>query len=543
MEQHFFSLELDYNTQNLVKGCLTINSLKQFLNEFIVEDKELLFFHKNQEEIKDIIANEEDLYEYIYNLIDGEENVGKYLQEIEKVDEMQLKKINDIFELDILEIYNLPKSQTDSIQHGGSFEEIMALLIVIGGTVMYLMGRKRRISNSVHLAPSHPAPYYGFAAAPPGPVVGPSALPAPVAPVPGPVASSGLLQRANFDASLLFDNPGKCRVVIMNRQGVARKHVIKITVNPMYFQEYLDEAQKYNDLRASSPGSQIAEFYDARRITARYQGGRYLTNITIGSNTFQFNDIRELVHMNSIQRHCHNEFLHNNDIILTYISGNYYPNILSLWDFVPKAHGRIPQLTNAIELTLTNIHNVYTDAGFVHCDMKIDNVLIDTTHNFRRAARSLIFDLDFSMIMGRTSNVVLDDTHNVNAYLQIRVNGTNRLCKAFLHFFDIYMCSLSMQSLVNHGEFRQIVNNIATKLSGLPHRPNSYKYFILIYWLTRHYEINTRGYSHQRLVFATIVQNFTDFRISDDFDHCGPLVQEYYREFRVILNEQISHVA
>jgi hypothetical protein len=493
MSKMYFSLELEEKTLNLIVGCLNLTSFNQFLDVFIVRDLNLSFFKNKKEEILDIIKNEKDLYQFILDLINGEKNIEKYINEIEKIKDEQLTKLNKLFDLEILQKYF--KSTSNEIllkQIGGTLERAIGILVIIGGAIKWFFRGKT------------------------------------------------IVQRGEFQVDILHNVP-RCRVITVNHAGLVRSKVFKITANPRYFDEYLGEIAMYNKLRTQSR-AEVAEYNQGGRITANFVSGEYIVNIDLDGVEYQF-ELLELTHDEALQHYFGHQFRNREPINLVYIAGNYYPETIDFYAFVnlrPKPAGHVNQIIDCVSHILSNINTAYEAIGFIHGDMKIDNILIETANNFREAHRSLIFDLDFSLSFDRNEYALLNG-QRVNSWLLINDNGSNRLYKNFLHFFDIYILSISLQSYINKNEINTIVNEINLQCNSNNQISAAFKYFVVIYWLTKHYNISRTGFRYELLTFQEIFTNLSNFGRSRDYHRIDDIANETYMDLIDIFNNQLRY--
>lgn len=496
MIQNYFSLEVEDGSFYPIIGCLNITSINQFFNAFIIHDSKLIYFQNNKDEIIDTIKETPKLYEYIYNLIDGEKNLEKCIKEIEKMDVNDLQKLNKLFNLEILqESLQTPSYTSNEVlikQKGGSISHIVGAIVVIGAFIYKNFGKRvvRRGEfniNKIHISPQ----------------------------------------------------PGKCFVLVINSSGLVRSKIIKVTCNPNYFTPYLTEIEMYDILRQTSR-AEIAEFTQGGQITADYnfQLGQHIANINLDGIFYQF-EISEIADIFALQTYHSQEIARLEPIIFVYIAGNYYRETMDFYSFL-RLDPNIYDISYCVEHILRNIDRAYSNVGFIHGDMKIDNILIETS-NTNTAQRSLIFDLDFSLAF-RNSDYQILNNQMVNNYLLIGENGTNRLYKNFLHFFDIYLFNVSLQSYITSANFRRIVDDIKSLCDVDPNRiPNSFKYFVVIFWLTAHYEIHRNRYNNNMLNFNNIKRNFLNFRTTSYWNRLDDLGQETYREIRDIIKDQYNY--
>jgi hypothetical protein len=495
MNNNYFSLEVENHTLSPIIGCLDISSFNQYISAFILYDKELVFYKKNRDEILDTILKTTNLHEYIFNLINGEENIPKYINEIEKIPNELLHNIGKIFDLENFQKYLItdPKEKSNTSennQEGGNYGIAIGILIVIGTTIYQFMGKRK------------------------------------------------IVAQRNFTVNEIpLHNHGKCRVLIIKIGQIVQRKIIKITCNENYFQAYINEITMYNLLRVNTTAN-VADYTHAEHIFANYFGGEYTALITLDSATYRFK-LSEIAHDVILQQLWSSEMLAHSPIEFVYISGNYYPEMIDFNLFINNGVA-LNQISFCVQNILTNIETAFQEIGFVHGDMKLDNILIETTYGYTSAVRSFIFDLDFSIAFRTTQFKSINNA--VNRYLHINQNTVrNRLSKDFLHFFDIYLFNVTLQSKLSFANFRTIFNEIGAVCQSTPHIQNSFKYFYLIYYITADLELYHNGFSLDLCTFQNINQYFIDFATKPAFNSLHVITRDTYNSLVPIFDTQFRN--
>jgi serine/threonine protein kinase len=287
----------------------------------------------------------------------------------------------------------------------------------------------------------------------------------------------------------------KAYVIAVNVKGVAKKKIFKITMIDNYFKPYEDEIKMYKLLREKSARSKIADYREFKQVYSKYIADKkkFITIINIDSVDYVFEDIYQLVHTETLSKD--QNFKDKKPIKMVYIWGYYYENIISLFHLMKMYDGNplaevIVRLAKAVDLTLNNIHQAYTDIGFIHGDFKADNVLIETSDDFKNVEHSLIFDLDFATnFPNKIDKMPITPQHRINLYLQFKQDKKSSLYKDFIHFWDIYFFNVNLQVYCykiyqTHTVFQEITNNINAYIFTKRDTPIIlHKYFVMITWV------------------------------------------------------------
>jgi hypothetical protein len=464
-----------------VYGCLNESNFEQFLNAFIIKDVNMSLFRDNKEEIIDIILNKKELTDDIQFLF-GENDINNLIKIID--DNLSISLKNKLLEL--LEIPENPielitnENESENmveIQVAGGFGNIVGLVITgIIGIGVYLLSGKKKLSGR--------KPY-----------------------------------GVNIDDNFPLVKSEKLTILIINFGDKYQKKILKMSINPNYFQGYLKELAIYNDLRAKSRAN-VAEFNEASIVSSTCdKHGNGSVSLTIDGNNHIFN-LLDLCHTTPLLAKCAPAKKSTITIELVYLCGNYYEDTIDFYDFVNTYKPNITNIKLAVFNTLTNISLAYNDIGFIHGDMKIDNVLIETMSNHTQFSKSIIFDLDFSYICNKSLLMKIQDVGEVNTYLRVpefsSSNTQNYFVREFLHFFDIYLFNMSLQTYLNTKQINDILSEIEVMCQNqYGTLANSFKYFYLIYNLTSHYDLSKKkAYELQMLEYFSIVSNFTKFKQS-----------------------------
>jgi hypothetical protein len=511
MTQNYFSIEVDTNLLTPTYGSLNLFSFKQLIDALIITDENLLFFQNNKNELLDIIINYDEMSDFIFYLIGGESRLDQYLEIIERIPKDRVEELNKLFDFYKFQLHSenisvSPPEPMSQIQVAGSYDYvIISMLIVIGASIYNFIGRRNIIVNQQTIV-------------------------------------------RNFSTDeIVMNNEGKCRLLIINFGHAIQKKILKITVNPINFQPYLDEIVMYDMLRTRT-NANVAEYTQGIQdianynpdLRSRYPGNVYFhyeAFLDIDGTHYEFN-LSEIAEEMIINRLWSNELKRRDPIQLVYIVGNYYEEIVDFYKLLVNNHLTLPVINVCVQNTLTNIERAFMGIGFIHGDMKVDNILIDLTNN-----ASLIFDLDFSFAFQQTRRKAIDDDFIVNRYLLVNThnyrNQQNYLTRDFLHFFDIYLFNMSLQTYVSLKTFRSIFNEIGDLCENQAGIADSFKYFYIIYKLTEHYELYKRKqYEREMFYFENIFRNFNQYAASTAFSRLRPFARRIFDDVAIIINAQ-----
>ena len=511
MTGNYFSIELDNHLLTPTYGSLNLFCFKQFIEAFIITDENLLYLQKNKNELLDIIINYHEMSDFIFYLIGGESRLDQYLDVIDGIPKDRVEELNKLFDFYKFQLQNENVSVSfpepmSQIQVAGSYDFIIiSMLVVIGASIYNFIGRRNIIVNQQTTV-------------------------------------------RNFSTDeIVLDNEGKCRLLIINFGQAIQKKILKITVNPQNFQPYLDEIVMYDMLRTRT-NANVAEYTQGVQdianynpdLRSRYPGNVYFhyeAFLDIDGTHYEFN-LSEIAEEMIINRLWSNELKRRDPIQLVYIVGNYYDQIVDFYKLLVDNHPTLPVINVCVQNTLTNIERAFIGIGFIHGDMKIDNILINSTNN-----TSLIFDLDFSFAFQQTQRKAIDDNLIVNRYLLVNThnywNQQNYLTRAFLHFFDIYLFNMSLQTNVSLKTFISIFNEIGDLCENQAGIADSFKYFYIIYKITEHYELyKRRRYEREMFYFENIFRNFNEYATSTAFSRLRPFARRIFDDVAIIINAQ-----
>lgn len=493
-----FIIEVD-NSLNPLFGSLHQVCFKQFINAFIINDESLHILQNNKDEIIDLVINYPNLMNYIQFLI-GDNNISDYIKIIQ--DNLSISKIQKILRLfEIYELYtfdiDLRKEQIyQPIQVAGNIWKIADLLIavIISCDIISFIGK-----NKIY----------------------------------------GVKPYGQYIESIDVKEDQKKFILIINMGDTYQKKILKININPKYFNAYLNELKIYNQLRKLSD-VEVAEYTEAGVVPVNCDiNGKCLVSIKIDGFEHTFELIcTEKKNLKTLLHFWKDNIDNNKPINMAYLFGNYYDNIIDFSIYLNKlTHFRKQFILVCIYSVLHDIDIAYNDIGFIHGDMKIDNILIKYPTQKRKLPYSIIFDLDFSYIFEKSIETVESYNLPVNRYLQIE--GINsKITREFLHFFDIYMFYVSLNRRLTDAEKTYILMELYNSYTD---SYNSTKYFNIISKLTNHLNIKEENF-YEVLKFSSIKKIINEFKDKPIFKPLVPVEINIYSEINNILLEQCRHI-
>ena len=488
-----FIIEVDHSL-NPIYGSLHQVCFKQFITSFIINDESVHILNHNKEEIIDIVLNYSNLMNNIQFLI-GDNNISDYIKIIQdNLSISKIQKILEIFEMKTFENYLEKEHIYQPIQVAGSLGKLVDLLItvIVSCDIISLIGKKKIY---------------------------------------------GIKPYGQNIETIKIDEDHKKFILIINLGDTFQKKILKININPNYFQAYLNELKIYDKLRKISE-VRVAEYTEAGIVPANCDiNGKCVVSIKIDDfdHTFEFKCIKNLKTL----LHFWKDTIENNKPInIVYLSGNYYDNIIDFSIYLKKLEYLRKQfILVCIYSVLHDIDIAYNDIGFIHGDMKIDNILIKYPTELKKLPNSIIFDLDFSYIFEKSIETVESYNLPVNRYLKIE-GISSKITREFLHFFDIYIFYISLNKRLNDLEKTYILLDL---YNSYLNNNNSTKYYYIISKLT--YDINIKvEHFYEILKFSSIEKMIIDFKHKPIFKLLSSTEITIYTDIHDICAEQRRHI-
>lgn len=499
---------------NPIYGCMNETTIRQFINVFFINDHNLEFLNTNKDDINDIILNSNYLTDNIHFLF-GDNDANELI--IQNLPKEYIHKIFSVFEIDENEIVrNLQdrpvyddefypfENDFQQIQVGTGISSVIIIIIlaIIGAILMKIFGSNKILGK---------LPYGD--------------------------------KIESFHE--LIKNDKLC-ILIINLGKQYQQKILKINVNPNYYTMYLSELDMYNKLRANSKAN-VAEFTDAKIITTNHNHDAI---ISFDNKNFTFK-LTDLADISAIEKSWKSEYKNKMPIRFVYLSGNYYENIIDFWELITKYKATSSNINFCVFDILRNIETAYNDIGFIHGDLKIDNVLVDTSSNYKKVNKTLIFDLDFSYCFGKPNITSIylnvDYDYMINSYLQApefsSTGNQNRFTRDFLHFFDLYFFSISLQSKITASNLSNLLIEIRDLCSNQSSTiPNSFKYFHIISLLIKSYDISKKSYDNKYLQYNSIILNYNKFINSAAYKTLAPFEIQIFDNIQIIFDEQSVNI-
>lgn len=493
-----FIIEVDHSL-NPIFGSLHQVCFKQFITSFIINDESVHILNHNKDEIIDIVLNYSNLMDNIQFLI-GDNNILDYIKIIQ--DNLSISKIQKI--LEIFEIYEMKTFENylekehiyQPIQVAGSLGKLIDLLItvIVSCDIISLIGKKKIY---------------------------------------------GIKPYGENIETIKIDEDHKKFILIINLGDTFQKKILKININPNYFQAYLNELKIYDKLRKISE-VRVAEYTEAGIVPANCDiNGKCVVSIKIDGfeHTFEFKCIKNL---ETLLYFWKDNIENYKPINIVYLSGNYYHNIIDFSIYLKtleKKYLRNQFILVWIYSVLHDIDIAYNEIGFIHGDMKIDNILIKCPTVKKELPSSIIFDLDFSYIFEKSIKTVESYNLPINRYLKIE-GITSKFTRDFLHFFDIYIFYISLNKRLNDLEKTYILLDL---YNSYPNNNNSTKYFYIISKLTYDLDFQLVNF-YEILKFSSIEKIIIDFKDKPLFKLLSPSEITIYTEIHDICAEQRRHI-
>ena len=499
-----FTIEVDEKL-NLVYGCLNESCLNQFINTFIIKDTNLSLFQYYKDEIVNIIINHTDLIDDIQFFI-GDTQIDDVIQIIDDNISYELKmKIFDLleipenpFQLDTTDKLEFPVQ----IQVAGGIGNLVGIIITtVIGAAVYLLSGKKKVSGRKPLG-------------------------------------------QNIESVDELIKSQKLSILVINYGDRFQQKILKITINPDYFQMYLDELVIYNKLRENTKAN-VAEFTQASIVsTTCDKQGKGTVSLNIDGHEHLFN-LLDICHPITLLGKCSQAKKSKIPINLAYLCGNYYEDTIDFDNLISNYSPNMANIKLAVFDILRNISVAYNQIGFIHSDMKIDNILIQTSHNYSKVVKSIIFDLDLSFIFDK---LLLKNMYDLgaNAYLKIpdvdSSKKQNMLTREFLHFFDIYLFNMSLQTYLSAKQMNDIISDVGSKCQS-GRIENAFKYFYFIYKLTEHYDLSKKQkYLLDMFYYSNMVSNFNKFKKSSKMKTLAPFELLIFNQVLEIFDNQALYI-
>ena len=155
------------------------------------------------------------------------------------------------------------------------------------------------------------------------------------------------------------------------------------------------------------------------------------------------------------------------------IIADYDNTKINLHKYIVKNKGKNNlAIMKAIKKSLFNLHNVYTKLSFIHGDFHTGNNLVWEKDN---NIMTSIIDLDFSLILNDTNTIIIKGNEDPYINLYLCLPKKYIVTKKFLRFFDIYLFSIRLFSIIDESFDNNINNYINKDLD------ECYLYFFIVY--------------------------------------------------------------
>jgi hypothetical protein len=252
-------------------------------------------------------------------------------------------------------------------------------------------------------------------------------------------------------------------VVTFNQNGNLNSFISKITTEGEYIKKYNYEANLYRQLRPRiNPPGQLEQFYGWNRgnNVPIYAGSEIRVILDFGLDSGDRFNFKKAINLRHYTEPANLQGKYQ--INWGAMHGVYTKTHISFYDAITKSKygivGNENKIVNGLNKIFDNLLYFYTNAGFIHCDFKLDNMLVNLTPAGTDIDSALMFDLDFSAIVpgffATTTRTILDrlpvrlnpaipeNGPHFNLYLKMP-HPIVSVTAGFCHFFDCYFAAFS----------------------------------------------------------------------------------------------------
>ena len=285
-------------------------------------------------------------------------------------------------------------------------------------------------------------------------------------------------------------------VITFNFVNRIKQFICKLTVKPGYLLNYKREFSIYESLRKTlleqheNPNTRLENFF-------RWQNEKepfLSTSIPIYVNlNLTYDDIPIYKEINLVDNvnNLHTDVANNivpiidNKLEWGSLNGIYNPNHVDLSRIIKNVsytniNSNLSKLKIGLTFIFNNLYFFYIRTGFLHCDFKTDNILVETNDSITAITNSYMFDLDISLQLPAymyTYDPSIDIKRNrkildnlivpsiVNSYLKIASSIKTEVSVGFLHFFDCYMAAVTLIADANRSGKLILIDAVVNDLT------------------------------------------------------------------------------
>jgi len=238
---------------------------------------------------------------------------------------------------------------------------------------------------------------------------------------------------------------------------------------------------------------------DKDRIYKEYKNYEKIMSNTIGI-VENFNIYREYIDFD--KKSDFTQILLEDDIIfsvptsyfnietenLYIIIADYNPSKISLFDFINDKNNNNEIILKFILQSLDNLNTIYDEHGYIHGDFHIGNILVDTN---KLDISPTFIDLEMFLCMNN------DDTLEYQELCvdYLKIDDTYTLTKRFLHFFDMYLFTVSVYECLSYNRKVSFILYLHSIFIANTNINKSFLYFYIIYINLHYYLVNNTTHS------------------------------------------------
>lgn len=359
-----------------------------------------------------------------------------------------------------------------------------------------------RERNPVAAAPAVPAVPVPVPAAP-ALVPMPIPKPKPAAPVTSAVTFAVPAPAPAAAANAILATLSKSErrhVITFNFVSMVKQFICKLSVNPTYLKHYEREYNTYTSLRKTlieqgvGPDNILENFFRWQKETTPFIKPVPINlNFTTGGSPI-YKKINLIDNVTNLDVDIAKNIVPiiGNKITWGSLNGTYNPRHIDLSRIIQSVmyieiNTNLNKIKTGLQLIFNNLYLFYIITGFIHCDFKTDNILVEINDAVTDVTKSLLFDLDLSFQISEEmykydSKMAISDNRKkldnimvlsiINVYLKIEdPSKTKTISYGFLHFFDCYFAALTLiADAYNHGNL-SIVDEAVKSMEWNPTDP------------------------------------------------------------------------
>lgn len=260
-------------------------------------------------------------------------------------------------------------------------------------------------------------------------------------------------------------------VVTFNFVNKVKQFICKITVKPHYLLNYEQEFRVYESLRQTLlrqhiiPNTKLENFFRWQSESTPYIMP-ILVNLDLTYDVPVFKTINLVQQINNLDDAVvdYSVPIVNNKIQWGSLNGVFNPHHLDFKRLIKSPtymsiNTNLNKIKTGLEFIFNNLYFFYIRTGFIHCDFKTDNILVETNDDMNAITNSFMFDLDISTQLPESMYIykpstsiannrkILDNimvSPTLSVYLKIPSHVKSNISVGLLHFFDCYLAAQTL---------------------------------------------------------------------------------------------------